>query len=75
MAIRTKYQIFCTKKTAPLLTTYDKVSAYVEFNEHIRNPKGDMYRLAQEVESVKAMYWPLMRSHVLSKGWMGRFSP
>lgn len=52
MAIRTKYQIFCTKKTAPLLTTYDKVSAYVEFNEHIRNPQGDMYRLAQEVESV-----------------------
>lgn len=52
MAIRTKYQIFCTKKTAPLLTTYDKVSAYVEFNEHIRNPQNDMYRLAQEVESV-----------------------
>lgn len=35
-----------------MLTTYDKVSAYVEFNEHIRNPEGDMYRLAQEVESV-----------------------
>lgn len=52
MALRTKYQIFCMKNTAPVLTTYDRVSAYVEYNEYIRNPKGDMYRLAQEVEAV-----------------------
>lgn len=52
MALRTKYQIFCTKKTAPVLITYSKVSAYVEFNEYIRNPKNDMYRLTQEVETI-----------------------
>lgn len=50
MPIRTCYKIFSATKTAPKFTTHDRVMAYVEFNELIRNPKGDVYRLEQTPE-------------------------
>lgn len=45
--IQVKYEIFCTQKTAPVFTSYDKLQAKVEFDEFIHNSKGDVYRLAQ----------------------------
>ena len=50
MAIRTKYEIYSLQKTAPLFSTFDKSLAYVEFNEKIRNPKGELYRMVQTPE-------------------------
>lgn len=50
MAIRTKYSIYVLGKDAPILSTYDRVMAYVEFNDHIRNPKGLLYRMEQAPE-------------------------
>lgn len=45
--IRVKYEIFCTSKIAPVFCSFDKTQTRVEFNEFIRNPKGDFYRLVQ----------------------------
>lgn len=45
--IQTKYEIFCTQKSAPIYWGYDKLQAKVEMEELIRNPKGDFYRLVQ----------------------------
>ncbi len=55
MPIRTKYEIYCTQKTAPVYTGYDKKMAYVEFEDRIRNPKGDSYRLVQTPEVVDSL--------------------
>jgi len=50
MSIKVRYQIFCTKTKAPLVDTYDRTMAYVEFQDCLRNPKGDVYRLEQTPE-------------------------
>lgn len=50
MPIKTCYKIFSATKQAPKLTTHDRVTAYVEWNDLIRNPKGDVYRLEQTPE-------------------------
>lgn len=50
MPIKVRYQIFCTKTKAPLVDTFDRTMAYVEFQECLHNPKGDVYRLSQIVE-------------------------
>ncbi len=55
MPIRTKYEIYCTRKKAPIHTGYDKTMAYVEFEEYIRNPKGDSYRMVQTPEAVGSL--------------------
>ena len=52
MPIRTKYEIYCTQKTAPVYWGYDKTMAYVEMEDRIRNPKGDSYRMVQTPEAV-----------------------
>ncbi len=55
MPIRTKYEIYCTQKKAPIHTGYDKTMAYVEFEDRIRNPKGDSYRMVQTPEVVDSL--------------------
>ena len=55
MPIRTRYQIYCSSKKAALLDTTDRDIARVEFNEYIRNPKGDVYRMVQTPEAVGAL--------------------
>lgn len=55
MPIRTRYQIYCSSKKAALLDTTDRDIARVEFNEYIRNPKGDVYRMVQTLEPVGAL--------------------
>ncbi len=55
MPLRTKYEIYCTQKTAPIYRGYDKSMAYVEFEDRIRNPKGDSYRMVQTPEAVGSL--------------------
>ncbi len=55
MPIRTKYEMYCTQKTAPIHRGYDKTMAYVEFEDYIRNPKGDSYRMVQTPEVVGSL--------------------
>ena len=50
MPFKTKYEIFNIEKEAPQFTTYDKRLAWVEWQERIRNPKGQFYRLQQTPE-------------------------
>ncbi len=50
MSIRTKYEIFGTKKQAPIHSGYDKAMAYVTWQELLHNPQGDCYRMEQTPE-------------------------
>lgn len=52
MPIRTKYEIFSTRMTAPIHKGYDKTMAFVEWQELYRNLHGDFYRLVQTPEAV-----------------------
>lgn len=51
MPLRTKYEIY-GRLLAPVVTTYDKTMARVEFNEYLRNPQRGIHRLVQTVEPV-----------------------
>ncbi len=55
MSIRTKYEIYCTQKEAPVHAGYDKAMVYVTLQELIRNPQGDCYSLVQTPEVVGEM--------------------
>lgn len=55
MPIRTNYKIFAATKQAPIFQTYDRVLAYVNWNDFIRHPQGDMYRLEQIPEPLGAL--------------------
>lgn len=51
MPLRTKYEIF-GRLLAPVVTTYDKTMARIEFNAYLRNPQQGLHRLVQTVEPV-----------------------
>lgn len=55
MPFRTKYEIFDTQHTAPVYTGYDKTMAFVTWEDFIRNPKGECYRMVQTPEAVGAL--------------------
>lgn len=52
MGLRTRYDIYSTNKTAPVLSTYDRLTAQVEFNDLLGKNKGEFYRLQQQPEAV-----------------------
>lgn len=49
MPFKTKYDIYVSGKQAPVVSTYDKTTAYVEMNDRIRNSKGEIYYLEQTI--------------------------
>lgn len=55
MAFRTKYEIYATQKIAPVYSGYDKTMAFVTWEDFIRNPKGECYRMVQTPEAVGAL--------------------
>lgn len=55
MPFKTKYEIYCTQKIAPVYTGYDKTMAFVTWEDFIRNPKGECYRMLQTPEAVGAL--------------------
>lgn len=55
MPFKTKYEIYCTHKIAPVYTGYDKTMAFVTWEDFIRNPKGECYRMVQTPEAVGAL--------------------
>ncbi len=52
MPFRTKYEIYNMRFKAPVHSGYDKTMAYVEWNEFVRNPKGEFFRMEQTPELV-----------------------
>ncbi len=52
MPYRTKYEIYDTSHIAAVYTGYDKTMAFVTWEDFIRNPKGECYRMVQIVEPV-----------------------
>lgn len=51
MPLRTKYEIY-GRLLAPVVSTYDKITARIEFNNYLRNPQQGLHRLVQTVEPV-----------------------
>ena len=51
MPFKTKYEIF-GRVTAPVVSTYDKKIARIEWNSYLRNPHAQgLHRLVQTVEA------------------------